>query len=44
MQIAICDDEKEICSRLKKLVLDQRADCEVFLFDSGKELLKSRQR
>ncbi len=44
MQIAICDDEKEICGRLKRMVLAQREDCEVFLFDSGKELLKSRQR
>ncbi len=44
MRIAICDDEKEICNQLKKLVLKQRTDCEVFLFDSGKELLKSRQR
>lgn len=44
MRVAICDDEKEICSQLKSLVLKQRADCEVFLFDSGRELLKSRQR
>lgn len=44
MRIAICDDEKEICSQLKRMVLKQRADCEVFLFDSGRQLLQSRQR
>ncbi|MCM1193067.1 MAG: LytTR family DNA-binding domain-containing protein [Butyrivibrio sp.] len=44
MRIAICDDEKEICSQLKRMVLKQRADCEVCLFDSGKQLLQSRQR
>lgn len=44
MKIAICDDEKEIGARLKRLVLKQRADCEVFLFDSGRMLLNSRQR
>lgn len=44
MRIAICDDEKEICGQLKRLVLRQRADCEVFLFDSGRHLLEARQR
>lgn len=44
MRIAICDDEKEICGQLKRLVLRQRADCEVFLFDSGRQLLEARQR
>ncbi len=44
MKIAICDDEKEICGQLKRLVLRQRADCEVFLFDSGRQLLEARQR
>lgn len=44
MRIAICDDEKEICGQLKRLVMKQRADCEVFLFDSGRQLLESRQR
>lgn len=44
MRIAICDDEKEICGQLKRLVLKQGADCEVFLFDSGRQLLKARQR
>ena len=44
MRIAICDDEKEICGQLKRLVLRQRADCEVFLFDSGRKLLEARQR
>lgn len=44
MRIAICDDEKEICGQLKRLVLRQRADCEVFLFDSGRQLLETRQR
>lgn len=44
MKIAICDDEKEICSGLKRLVLRQRPDCEVFLFESGRQMLQSRQR
>lgn len=44
MKIAICDDEKEICCRLKKLVLKQRPDSEVFLFDSGRQMLQFRQR
>lgn len=44
MRVAICDDEKEICSQLKRLVLRQRADCEVSLFDAGGQLLRSRQR
>lgn len=44
MRVAICDDEKEICGQLKRLVLRQRADCEVFLFDSGHQLLETRQR
>lgn len=44
MRIAICDDEKEMCRRLKQMVLRQRADCEVLLFDSGSLLLQSRQR
>lgn len=44
MKIAICDDEKEICGRLKRLVLRQRPDCEVFLFESGRQMLQSRQR
>lgn len=44
MKIAICDDEKEICAQLKRLTLRQKPDCEVFLFDSGRQLLRSRQR
>lgn len=44
MKIAICDDEKEMCSSLKRLVLKQRPDCEVSLFDSGRQMLQSRQR
>lgn len=44
MKIAICDDEREICEQLKRMVQKQRADCEIFLFDSGRRLLQSRQR
>lgn len=44
MRIAICDDEKEICGRLRQMVLRQRTDCQVFLFDSGRQLLQSRLR
>lgn len=44
MKIAICDDEKEMCTGLKRLVLGQKPDAEVFLFTSGKQLLESRER
>lgn len=44
MKIAICDDEKEICAGLKRLILEQKADEEVFLFTSGRQLLECRER
>lgn len=43
MRIAICDDEKEMCAGLKRLIWKQRADAEVSLFTSGRQLLESRQ-
>lgn len=44
MKIAICDDEKEMCVELKRLVLKQKAGEEVFLFTSGRQFLESRER
>jgi len=42
MRIAICDDEKELCLQLKRLVLERKADCEVSCFESGSQLLERR--
>ena len=32
MKIAICDDEREICEGLERLIRKQRAEAEVVLF------------
>lgn len=42
MTIAICDDEKIICSQVEKLVKNQEPNCDIKLFDSGEELLKEQ--
>ena len=44
MKIAICDDEREICEGLERLIRKQRAEAEVVLFSSGGQLLESRER
>ena len=44
MKVAICDDEKEICAQLKRMVMQQKEDSQVYLFPSGSRLLESRQR
>lgn len=38
MTIAMCDDEKIICSQVEKLVKNQEPNCDIKLFDSGEEL------
>lgn len=40
MNIAICDDEKNIRIYIKKLVEMQEADCRIMEFSSGRELLQ----
>lgn len=44
MKIAICDDEREICEGLERLIRKQKAEAEVALFSSGARLLESRER
>ena len=43
MRVAICDDDKEGCARLRSLIKQQEPDCEVACFDTGKRLLEARQ-
>lgn len=42
MKIAICDDERDNCSRLKGLIKSKR-DCEVKCFYTGKQFLEARE-
>lgn len=42
MKIAICDDERDNCSRLKGLIKSKR-DCEVKCFHTGKQFLEARE-
>lgn len=44
MKVAVCDDEKEMCAGLERLIRKQRPDVEVVFFGSGRQLLESRQR
>ena len=41
MRIAICDDEKRICSILGEKVKEIYPDAEVIAYSSGEELLKT---
>ncbi len=43
MRVAICDDDRESCARLRSLIKQQEPDCEVACFDTGKRLLEARQ-
>ncbi len=42
MRVAICDDERENCSRLKSLI-KKRHSCEVKCFYTGKQFLEARE-
>lgn len=42
MKIAICDDERDNCSRIKGLIKSKR-DCEVKCFYTGKQFLEARE-
>jgi len=44
MNIGICDDEKEICLQIKKLILARAPESRVVCYSSGKQLLSGRQR
>ncbi len=43
MNIGICDDEKEICLQIKKLILATAPDSQVVCYSSGKQFLAERQ-
>ncbi len=43
MRVAICDDDRESCARLRSLIKQQRPDCEVVCFDTGKRFLEAGQ-
>lgn len=44
MKVAICDDDKESCAGLRRLVRKQEPDCEVTCFYTGRQFLETRQR
>lgn len=44
MKIAVCDDEKEACAELRRLIRRERPDAEVVCFCSCRQLLMSGQR
>ena len=44
MNIGICDDEKEICLQIRRLVLAVAPESQVVYYCSGKQLLAERQR
>ena len=44
MEIAICDDEKEIREQLKRLVEEQRPDVSLTCYASGEALLDAGKR
>lgn len=44
MRVAICDDDRESCARLRSLIKRQEPDCEVACFDAGKSFLEARGR
>lgn len=43
MRVAICDDDRESCARLRSLIKKQEPDCEVVCFDAGKRFLEDRR-
>ena len=43
MRVAICDDDKESCARLRSLIKKQEPECEVACFDTGKHFLETRK-
>lgn len=43
MRVAICDDDRESCARLRGLIRKQEPDCEVTCFDSTRRFLEARQ-
>ncbi len=42
MRVAICDDDRESCARLRSLIKKQEPDCEVACFDTGKRFLEAK--
>ena len=42
MRVAICDDDKESCARLRSLIKRQEPECEVACFDTGKRFLEAK--
>ena len=42
MRVAICDDDKESCARLRSLIKKQEPECEVACFDTGKRFLEAK--
>ena len=42
MRVAICDDDREGCARLRSLIKKQEPDCEVACFDTGKRFLEAK--
>lgn len=43
MRVAICDDDRESCARLRSLIRKQEPDCEVTCFDTGRRFLEARK-
>ena len=43
MRVAICDDDRESCARLRSLIRKQKPDCEVTCFDTGRRFLEARK-
>lgn len=43
MNIGICDDEKEICLQIRKLILAMAPESQVICYSSGKQFLTERQ-
>lgn len=43
MKVAICDDDKKNCVRLRRLVQRQEPDCEVRCFDNCRRFLENEQ-
>lgn len=43
MRVAICDEERESCSRLSRLIKKQEPDCEIMCFYTCRQFLEIRQ-
>lgn len=43
MRVAICDDDKVSCAKLRRLILEQEPDCEVVCFYTGRQFLEKKQ-